>query len=114
MVFGYEEQMDAFSLMQLTDLAQTLAKIPNLSVELEYASFYDDAEPRKISVSQLWTRFTPDQAWAGQLSDIYLRAGGTVHYTDANAVAHYLDKTKHGQFPVLAKQILAAAEDHRL
>lgn len=114
MVFGYTEQMDAFIRMQLTDLAQTLARMPELTVDLEYASFFDHTSGGHIGISQCWTGLSKEDEWEGQKSDVYLRAAGSARYSDAQAIDHYLTTTRQGKLPKFAKQMLAIGEEVRL
>lgn len=114
MVFSLPEQMDAFLRMQLIDLAQTLARMPNLMLDMENASFFERADEGRIGISQLWTGLSEEEEWAGQTSDVYLRAAGSARHSDAEAIKNYLERTQQSTLPRMAKQLLAICEENRL
>src|SRR5690606_22317489 len=115
MVFGYEEQLNVAARMQLTDLAQMLSRNPAMQIETAYASFYDNAgDEDTIGISQFWSSYSDDQRLTGQKSDVYLRAAGSVHYTDAAVVARFLADVSSEKLPQSAKQIAAIGEEARL
>lgn len=115
MVFALvEEQMDPFARMQLIDLAQTLARMPELTVDVEQASYFDDADGGKIGISLFWSSLDKEERWIGEKSDVYLRAAGSARHSDARSIQQYLDKTKGGKLPRFSKQLLAIGEDMRL
>jgi nitric oxide reductase activation protein len=108
-----DKKIDSFLFMQLSDLAKTLAKSEQFDVEFAYQS-YIDITNRKIFISHFWDNHPTNEKINGMKSDVFLRAIGSLHYTDFQEVVQFIERLKSTPFPQFAKQLFMLAEDLRL
>ncbi|MFC7393413.1 nitric oxide reductase activation protein NorD [Scopulibacillus cellulosilyticus] len=108
-----EKRIDPFLKIELTDLAKTLASSEDLKVDFAFHSYYRKEEDT-VTVSHYWTRLLDESKKDGMKSDIYLRAFGNLHFTDYQAVSHYLSEIDTMNAPSFRKQIFCFLEDMRL
>ncbi|KIL47914.1 vWA domain-containing protein [Jeotgalibacillus campisalis] len=108
-----DENVNSFQLMELIDLAKTLAKSQDM--EVEYGPLnYLDVPNQKIIVSHFWDHRKREEEWFGLTSDIYLRAVGTYRYSDVREINSYLSKINKSPISSFAKQIFMMIEDARI
>lgn len=104
-----DETVNSAFWMELSDLAAAVSGDPNLKVEFGPLS-YIQHEPAVLYVSHFWHHRTKKEETDGMKTDVYLRAIGTLQFTDRKAIQHFLSE-KRSSF---AKQLLAIAEDIRI
>ncbi|KAB7706249.1 VWA domain-containing protein [Bacillus aerolatus] len=108
-----DETIDSFLFMQLSDLAKTLTKEPE--VEVEYSPYaYVNKQENKIYVSHFWNHRPAGDTWDGFKSDIFLRALGSWKHTDEQAIRAFLQQIERSPILTFAKQLVVMAEDIRL
>lgn len=108
-----DEKVDSMLVMELTDLAKTLAKDASFDTEFRVHSYVDRSE-KIIYVSHFWNHRPYDLMVAGLKTDVYLRAFGNLHYSDfheVNAFNHWAETQKNGRF---AQQLFKMLEDLRV
>ncbi|MEJ9152315.1 hypothetical protein [Bacillus smithii] len=108
-----DEKIDSFLYMQLTDLAKTLSKMKEMEVEFGPFSYLDRGQ-QKVFVSYFWDHRPAFDKVNGLKSDVYLRAIGSLHYTDYEQVRKYVREVKKTSISSFAKQLFVLAEDLRL
>ncbi|MBP1961741.1 nitric oxide reductase activation protein NorD [Paenibacillus aceris] len=108
-----DDKIDAMLQMQLVDLARMFTKRKELEVEAAFHADYEESAAR-ITVSQFWWDYPPNDKAAGMKSDVYLRGIGSAWYTGADAVKSYLAFCQRSRMPKLANALFALCEDMRL
>ncbi|MDF9297705.1 vWA domain-containing protein [Geobacillus stearothermophilus] len=108
-----DQPIDSFLVMELSDLAQTLARDRGWTVEFAAHSGVHLAK-QTIYVSQFWGVYpSPDKEQAMK-SDVALRVIGTRRHTDLAAVRAFRQAAEAHPWPKLAKQLFSLAEDLRV
>lgn len=108
-----DETIDSFLFMQLTDLAKTLTKEPE--IEIEYSPYsYVNKQEKKIYVSHFWNHRPEGDRWYGYKSDLFLRALGSWQHTDEKVIKEFVRQVQHSPVASFAKQLVVLAEDMRL
>ncbi|KZR57976.1 vWA domain-containing protein [Pseudobacillus badius] len=108
-----DETIDSFLFMQLTDLAKTLTKNPE--VEVEYSPYsYVDKQANKLYVSHFWNHRPAADKWNGYKSDVFLRSLGSWPHTDESAIKGFVQEIQQSPVASFAKQVVVLAEDMRL
>ncbi|MFS0863208.1 vWA domain-containing protein [Fredinandcohnia sp. 179-A 10B2 NHS] len=108
-----DKKVDSFLFMELSDLAKTLSKNPEMEVEFGYRSYLDPLQ-NKIIISHFWDNRPEDDKRNGLLSDIFLRSLGSLSYTDYKEINTYLDYCRKSKLINFAKQLFMLFEDIRL
>lgn len=108
-----DRPIDSFLVMQLSDLAQTLARSRRWTVEFAAHSGVHLAK-QTIYVSQLWDVYPLPDKERAMKSDVALRMVGTYRHTDAAAVRAFRRTAEAQRLPKLLKQLFSFAEDLRL
>ncbi|RSK28284.1 VWA domain-containing protein [Bacillus sp. HMF5848] len=108
-----DKQVDSFLFMELTDLAEGLARDPQLEIEYAYQSYYNQLA-HKITISRFWDDHVVDVKRYGLMSDILLRSAGSMMHSDFKEIKSFIKKTNKLKFPNIAKQLLMLLEDIRL
>ncbi|NNU84527.1 hypothetical protein ETC05_12050 [Geobacillus sp. BMUD] len=108
-----DRTIDSFLVMQLADLAQTLARSRHWKVEF---AAHSGVHPNRriLYVSQLWDGYPPPNKEAAMKSDVVLRLVGTYRHTDRLAVRSFRQTADPHPFSKLSKQLFTFAEDLRL
>lgn len=108
-----DEKVDSMLVMELTDLAKTLAKDASFDTEFRVHS-YVDRSSKIIYVSHFWNHRPFDLMVAGLKTDVYLRAFGNLHYSDfheVNVFNKWVETQKNYRF---AQQMFKLLEDLRV
>ncbi|PAQ13996.1 hypothetical protein CD798_12650 [Bacillaceae bacterium SAOS 7] len=108
-----DEMVESFLFMQLSDLAKTLTKNPEMEVEYGPHSYVNKQE-NIIYVSHFWHHRSADDTWNGYQSDVFLRAIGHFRYVDEYEIKTFVDGVTQTKIPSFAKQLLVIAEDLRI
>ena len=108
-----DKKVDSFLFMELSDLAKTISKNPELEVELGYKSYLDPIQ-QKIIISHFWDNRPDAHKRNGLLSDVFLRSIGSMKYTDFKEIDTYLSYCRKSEIPSFAKQLFMLFEDNRL
>lgn len=106
-----EKELDYFLFMQLKDLASNFMK-KEVDVQYNQVSFLDIYTP-KVTISSFWENRRTYNHF-GEKSDVYLRALGNYHYSDRQAIIHFLNQNQNSNVPSFRKQMLSFLEDLRL
>ncbi|RXT15250.1 nitric oxide reductase activation protein NorD [Ammoniphilus sp. CFH 90114] len=107
------KKVDTGLFMQLQDLAGVLTGFPELKFKFDYGH-YLDLENKVMTASHFWDNLLPLEREAGYKTDIYLRAIGTVKYTDAREVYRYVRQIEEYRLNKFAIQVFTLLEDMRL
>ncbi|WP_100331202.1 vWA domain-containing protein [Bacillus xiapuensis] len=107
-----DETVDSFLFMQLSDLAKTLTRDPEIEVEYGPHSYMNKRE-HVIYVSHFWNHRPQEDLWNGYKSDVFLRAAGN-GFVDDQALEEYAGKAEQSAIPSFAKQLFVLAEDLRI
>ncbi len=99
--------------MELSDLAKTISKNPELEIELGYKSYLDPIQ-QKIIISHFWDNRPENDKRNGLLSDVFLRTIGSMKHTDFKEIDQYLRFCRKSRLPSFAKQLFMLFEDFRL
>lgn len=105
-----DRPIDPFLVMQLADLARTLARRPDMTVEFAAHSGMHPVKPT-VYVSQFWDVYPPKEKETAMKSDVALRVIGTRRHTDLAAVRAFRQAAEAHPWPKLAKQLFSLAED---
>ncbi|MED3720635.1 hypothetical protein P4531_06475 [Geobacillus stearothermophilus] len=108
-----DRPIDPFLVMQLADLARTLARRPDMTVEFAAHSGMHPVKPT-VYVSQFWDVYPPKEKETAMKSDVALRVIGTRRHTDLAAVRAFRQAAEAHPWPKLAKQLFSLAEDLRV
>ncbi|WP_099352998.1 vWA domain-containing protein [Fredinandcohnia onubensis] len=108
-----DKKVDSFLFMELSDLAKTISKNPELEIELGYKSYLDPIQ-QKVIISHFWDNRTTSDKRNGLLSDVFLRTIGSMKYTDFKEIDRYLSFCRKSDLPSFAKQLFMLFEDSRL
>ncbi|THE13648.1 hypothetical protein E1I69_06970 [Bacillus timonensis] len=108
-----DKKVDSFLFMELSDLAKTISKNPELEVELGYKSYLDPIQ-QKVIISHFWDNRPTSDKRNGLLSDVFIRSIGSMKYTDFKETNQYLKYCKKSELPSFAKQLFMLFEDFRL
>lgn len=108
-----DEKTDTLLLLELTDLAKTLAKSPLYEVEIRVHS-YLSAKSRKVFVSHFWNHRPEQIKNSGMKSDVFLRALGNRSFTDFQAIDSFRENMATSKISRFAGQFLMLAEDLRI
>jgi nitric oxide reductase activation protein len=108
-----DKKVDSFLFMELSDLAKTISKNPELEIELGYKSYLDPIQ-QKVIISHFWDNRTTSDKRYGLLSDVFLRTIGSMKYTDFKIIDRYLSFCRKSDLPSFAKQLFMLFEDSRL
>ncbi|MCI2253948.1 VWA domain-containing protein [Domibacillus sp. PGB-M46] len=104
-----DETVNSAFWMELSDLAAALSQNPDLKVEFGPLAYLQKT-PAVLFASHFWHHRSKEEETAGLKTDVYLRALGTIQWTDEAVIRSFMARFK-GDF---ARQLLAAAEDIRL
>lgn len=105
----HDRQIDPLKQLQFQDLAKVLSKIETISFERSHGAFID-IKNQRITVSTLWEATDAFTKEAGYKSDLYLRAIGTMHKSNAVLIQNFFEEGL-GKFP---NQLFTLLEDLRL
>ena len=108
-----DEKVDSMLVIELADLAKTLAKDAGFDTEFRVHSYVDRQE-KIIYISHFWNHRATDLMIAGLKTDVYLRAFGNLHYSDfheVNAFNRWTERKKNRRF---AQQLFKMLEDFRI
>ncbi|MFD1705304.1 vWA domain-containing protein [Siminovitchia sediminis] len=108
-----DEKTDTPLILELTDLAKTLARSSQYEAEIRVHSYLSQ-NTKKVYVSHFWNHRLQPIKKAGMKSDIYLRAYGNKTYTDFNIIETYRRKIQSAKISGFARQLLMLAEDIRV
>lgn len=108
----HEAAIDTNVLIQLQDLTTILSQV-DIQLDLTYGSFVDLTSNR-LTVSSLWDTLAPHIQTSGYKTDVYLRALGTLHYSDLPALHHMWDYIEGTYLKHFASQLFTLLEDLRL
>ncbi|MEH7382124.1 hypothetical protein V7138_16815 [Bacillus sp. JJ1533] len=108
-----DKKVDSFLFMELSDLAKTISKNPELEIELGYKSYFDPIQ-QKVIISHFWDNRPNDDKRNGLLSDVFLRTIGSMKYTNFREIAQFLKYCRSSELPSFAKQLFMLFEDFRL
>ncbi|WP_445614241.1 cobaltochelatase CobT-related protein [Geobacillus sp. YF-1] len=108
-----DRPIDSFLVMQLSDLARTLAQNRHWTVEFAAHSGVHLTRPI-VYVSRFWDVYPAHEKEAAIKSDVVLRLIGTRRHTDVSAVQAFRQAADAQPLPKLAKQLFSFAEDLRL
>lgn len=109
----YDTRIDTDLFLQLQDLTTVLSQLAHFQFAFTYGSFID-IENKRITGSTLWDATKPDVQISGYKTDVYLRAIGTLRYSQLPALQRFwtdIEKTGLMQF---ATQLVTLLEDLRL
>ncbi|AZB43177.1 VWA domain-containing protein [Bacillus sp. FJAT-42376] len=108
-----DSQIDSFLFMELSDLAKTLSKNPDL--ELEYAPYsYLNPAENKIYLTHFWDHRPLADQISGLKSDVYLTASGQVFHSSRKETKQFIDQAKKLQAGGFAKQLFVLLESVRI
>lgn len=108
-----DKKINSFLLLELEDLAKTLAKTNQYKVDfgkLSYISFQEN----KIYVSHFWDDRPQKIKIDGMKSEVFLRAFGNIHFTDFREIEYFSKFAAGTNIPSFARQLLMLAEDVRI
>lgn len=108
-----DKKINSFLLLELEDLAKTLAKTNQYKVDfgkLSYISFQEN----KIYVSHFWDDRPQKIKIDGMKSEIFLRAFGNIHFTDFREIEPFSKFAAETNIPSFARQLFMLAEDVRI
>jgi len=105
--------IDSLLVMQLCDLAQTLARDRRWTVEFAAHSGVHLAK-QTMYVSQFWDVYPSPEKEQAMKSDVVLRMIGTRRHTDAPVVRSFRQTAEAQPLSKLSKQLFSFAEDLRL
>ncbi|TFE03326.1 nitric oxide reductase activation protein NorD [Jeotgalibacillus sp. R-1-5s-1] len=108
-----DENINSFQLMQLIDLAKTLTKEKEMTVEYSPSNYLDVPE-NTIFVSHFWDHRSAEEEWHGLISDVYLRGEGTLNHSDVKEINRFIAFTKTLSISSFAKQLFMVIEDLRV
>ncbi|MFS0643379.1 vWA domain-containing protein [Siminovitchia sp. 179-K 8D1 HS] len=108
-----DKKIDSFLLLELEDLAKTLAKTNHYKVDFRKLSYLSFKE-KKIYVSHFWDDRAETIKMEGMKSEIFLRAFGNIHFTDFPEIEHFTNFASGTKIPSFARQLLMLAEDIRI
>lgn len=104
-----DETVNSAFWMELSDLAAALSRNPDLKVEFGPLAYWQ-REPAVLFASHFWHHRSHVEETAGLKTDVYLRALGTIQWTDEAEIQSFTKRFRSD----FARQLLAAAEDVRL
>ncbi|TFE02970.1 vWA domain-containing protein [Jeotgalibacillus salarius] len=108
-----DEQVNSFRLMQLIDLAKTLTKEKEMTVEYSPMN-YLDVPGNTLFVSHFWDHRSELEEWHGLITDVFLRAEGAYKHSDPIEIQKFIQYTHTLDHPSFAKQLFMLIEDARL
>lgn len=108
-----DEKADTFLLLELSDLAKTLADSPLLEAAIRVHS-YLSMNNHRVYVSHFWNHRQVQDKKAGMKSDIYLRALGNKKFTDFQVINPFLRNIQSYGLNKFSAQLLMVAEDLRV
>ncbi|MEH7237557.1 vWA domain-containing protein [Bacillus sp. JJ1562] len=108
-----DKKVDSFLFMELSDLAKTISKNPELEIELGYKSYLDPIQ-QKVIISHFWDNRPTADKRNGLLSDVFLRTIGSMSYTDFKEIDQYIKYCRKSELPSFSKQLFMLFEDFRL
>ena len=99
--------------MQLQDLTTVLSGKADLKFEYSFGAVVDVAN-RKVTASRFWEKLDDETQEAGLKSDVFLRAIGTLRYSNVPAMRAFNQQLKNMGLPKFGSQLFALLEDIRL
>ncbi|MDZ5711896.1 vWA domain-containing protein [Jeotgalibacillus haloalkalitolerans] len=108
-----DEQVNSFRLMQLIDLAKTLTREKEMTVEYSPMNYIDPAQ-RTLFVSHFWDHRSETEEWHGLITDVFIRAEGAYKHSDPVTIQKFIQYTHTLDHPSFAKQLFMLIEDARL
>ncbi|MEW9667777.1 nitric oxide reductase activation protein NorD [Ammoniphilus sp. 3BR4] len=99
--------------LQLQDLASVLSGIRDLKFKFDYGH-YVDLTNLVMTASHFWDTMPSPEREAGYKTDVYLRAIGTLEYTDWKEISLYLEQLEELPVRKFGIQLLTLLEDMRL
>lgn len=108
----HDTSIDTNLFIQLQDLTTILAQV-DVQLELTYGSFVDIPDNR-ITVSSLWDTTKPHIQLSGYKTDVYLRALGTLHHSELQALHYFWRRVEGTGLMKFASQLITLLEDLRL
>lgn len=109
----HKTAVDTNLFLQLQDLTTILSQLDDYQFEFTFGSYIDVYEKR-LTASTLWNTTKADIKRAGYITDIYLRAIGTLHLSDLPAFHQFWDEIAETDIALFASQIITLLEDIRL
>ena len=100
-------------LLELQDMAALFSQINDLRFSFSYGAFVD-VKTRILHASTIWDDTEKRTRQAGYKTDIFLRALGTIHHSDALTIQSFSANVSAQPFPSFASQLLTLLEDIRL
>ncbi|WP_209809722.1 vWA domain-containing protein [Ammoniphilus resinae] len=107
------QKVDTSLFLQLQDLACVLTRISNLKFEFHYGHSFD-LRRKVITASHFWDNFSPEIREAGYKTDVFLRAIGTLQYTEEAVLMDYMQRLEDIPLKKFASQLFTLLEDLRL
>lgn len=109
----HESSFDPHLYLQLQDLTTVLSDIEEMTFEFTYGSYIDVVEKR-LTANTFWETTHSETKQAGFITDIYLRAIGTLHHTHLPALQSFLKTIDQINLTSFANQLFTLLEDIRL
>ncbi|SET38780.1 Nitric oxide reductase activation protein [Oceanobacillus limi] len=109
-----DKRVDTNLFLQLQDLSTVLSSDPEIAFEYNYGSFIDVVEHKITASRSFWDNTKQDIKEAGLKTDIFLRAIGTLKYTNIPAMKNYREEIQEVSISKFASQLVAILEDIRL
>ena len=108
-----DAKVDTALFLQLQDLASVVSGIPGLGFEYNYGMLVD-VKKRKVAASHHWDNVRKEEKEAGLKTDVFLRAIGTIKYSDLQAMQEYKEMIEETSLPYFAANLFTVIEDMRL
>lgn len=108
-----DKKINSFLLLELEDLAKTLARTNQYKVDFRKLS-YLSIKDKKIYVSYFWDDRPETIKMEGMKSEIFLRAFGNIYFTDFREIERFAHFAAGTKIPSFSRQLLMLAEDLRL
>ena len=109
----YETHLDTHLYLQFQDLTTVLSHISDVKFEFTHGSFID-VNGKRITGSSIWDATKEDIQKSGYKTDIYLRAIGTLHFSQLPAFQQFWHHAEDIQMTKFATQLVTLLEDLRL
>lgn len=109
----HEEDVNPKLHLELDDLTTILTQIDTFQFAFTYGSFID-LERFRMTGSTFWAATQKDLQSSGYKTDLYLRAIGTLKYTDLSVLQPFYKNTKLMPYPDFSRQLFTLLEDLRL
>ncbi|MFD2612221.1 nitric oxide reductase activation protein NorD [Paenibacillus gansuensis] len=111
-------EVESFVQMQLLDLARTLARDEELTLEYDlYSAWLPSASGTagsRLFLSRFWSGMEQKRQLIGLKSDVYLRTLGTAVHTEPGAIRDYRSRLEEFPLPSFSLQLFLLCEEVRL